>query len=360
MSLLITTGTGPVLVSETETEYLWTPQESTNTAPPPSHLLNTQIVVLDSVKSGTRVPSKDLYKQLLQPLFSSWDLSHRYIATTSAKSVEQYGHSLGSEKTLLIVLSGDTTISELINSVADSVDVTILNVPLGTGNAFAHSIGLSNVVSAVSALTSGKIHPLRTYQAVFEPGSQVVLPDGPSFAATTLNFFVVGSWGLHACLVADSDSPELRKLGNERFKIAAQQVLEKNPVFHGTFVVDGKQIEAHASLGYFVVAAVPLFEKTFEISPQSDPAEHSLHLVYFHHTTPESVVEIMTKAYQQGEHVKDPRVGYLKGSEIELEVHESDPALRRICVDGTIVQIAGSKVVFRPRIFDGLHYLSVN
>ncbi|KAG7818173.1 hypothetical protein KL928_003174 [Ogataea angusta] len=229
---LIFTGTGPVLVTESPSEYLWTPQGS-GQAPVPPLLQAPNIVVLDSVKSGNRVSTKDVYKQLLLPLLDSWNLPHSYVATTSPESVRSVAASVGTTPTLLVLISGDTTITELVNSVASTASVTLLTVPMGTGNAFAHSVGLSTPLAAVQALTTGTARPLRLYEAVFEHGSQLLAQEGAQ-PVTSLRFLVVGSWGLHACLVADSDSPELRKLGTERFKVAAQRVLEQNPVFHGS------------------------------------------------------------------------------------------------------------------------------
>ncbi|KAG7824625.1 hypothetical protein KL909_001847 [Ogataea angusta] len=353
---LIFTGTGPVLVTESPSEYLWTPQGS-GQAPVPPLLQAPNIVVLDSVKSGNRVSTKDVYKQLLLPLLDSWNLPHSYVATTSPESVRSVAASVGTTPTLLVLISGDTTITELVNSVASTASVTLLTVPMGTGNAFAHSVGLSTPLAAVQALTTGTARPLRLYEAVFEHGSQLLAQEGAQ-PVTSLRFLVVGSWGLHACLVADSDSPELRKLGTERFKVAAQRVLEQNPVFHGSFRADGRAVEEHAALGYFVVAAVPRFEATFEISPASDPAENALHVVYFHHQAPAAVMEIMGQAYAAGKHVQDPRVGYLKTHTVELELHEQDARLRRICVDGLIVQPAGSRVLFRPVESTSLQYVS--
>ncbi|KAG7739576.1 hypothetical protein KL923_002423 [Ogataea haglerorum] len=357
MSLIIT-GTGPVLVTESPSEYLWTPQGSGG-APVPPLLQATSIVVLDSVKSGNRVPTKDVYKQLLLPLLDSWNLSHRYVATTSPETIREVAASVSGAPTLLVLISGDTTITELVNSVARNATVTLLTVPMGTGNAFAHSIGLSTPLAAVHALTTGTTRALRLYEAVFEQGSQL-LAQGGAQPVSSVRFLVVGSWGLHACLVADSDSPELRKLGNERFKVAARRVLEQNPVFHGSFRADGLAVENHAALSYFVVAAVPRFEATFEISPASDPAENALHVVYFHHQPPATVMEIMGQAYNAGKHVQDPRVGYLKARTVELEIHEQDARLRRICVDGLIVQPAGSSVLFRSVESTNLQYISPN
>ncbi|KAG7884632.1 hypothetical protein KL938_001759 [Ogataea parapolymorpha] len=355
---LIVTGTGPVLVTESPSEYIWTPQGS-NRAPIPPLLQAANIVVLDSVKSGNRVSTKDVYEQLLLPLLDSWNLSHRYVATTSPETVRQVAASIGAAPTLLVLISGDTTITELVNSVANTATVTLLTVPMGTGNAFAHSVGLSTPLAAVQALTGGTARPLRLYEAVFEPGSQLLAQEDAQ-PVSSLRFLVVGSWGLHACLVADSDSPELRKLGNERFKVAARRILEKNPVFHGSFRTDGLPVEDHAALSYFVVAAVPRFEATFEISPASDPAENALHLVYFHHQAPAAVMEILGQAYAAGKHVQDPRVGYLKAHTVELEIDEQDAGLRRICVDGLIVQPAGSRVLFRPVESTNLQYISPN
>ena len=90
---------------------------------------------------------------------------------------------------------------------------------------------------------------------------------------------------------------------------------------------------------YVLVAAVSNMEKTFRISPASRPLDGKLRVVHFGPLPADIVMSIMMRAYQDGKHVEDERIGYEDIEGLRIEFHEEDERWRRVCVDGKIVAV---------------------
>jgi diacylglycerol kinase family enzyme len=159
----------------------------------------------------------------------------------------------------------------------------------------------------------------------------------------------VCSWGMHASLVADSDTAEYRKFGVERFKMAAKEALypadgsaphaykAKVSVLKGEEWTSLKG-EEHM---YTLATMVSNLEQPFCISPHSKPLDGSIHLVHFGPTSGDEAMRLMGLAYQGGKHIEDPAIRYeaIDGIRIEFEGKEDEGRWRRICVDGKIVRV---------------------
>lgn len=99
--------------------------------------------------------------------------------------------------------------------------------------------------------------------------------------------------------------------------------------------------------GYILMTLVSNLEKTFCISPASNPLDGKLWIVHFGPKSGEEVMRIMRRAYQGGQHIsngsrKDEVVGYeeVEGARIEfLEPGDEQGRWRRVCVDGLIVRV---------------------
>lgn len=268
----------------------------------------------------------------------------------------------------LILLSGDGGIIDLINgllaqkSAAKYVPPQVVLLPLGTANALSHSIcaGRDHTWGLQALISEDKTEsrPLPLFTAAFSPGSRVLvnegnteeeLPTDPESGQLALHGAVVCSWGMHASLVADSDTTEYRKFGIDRFKMAANDAL---------YPSDGSQPHAYKARVsvlksevwtpldseehmYVLATMVSNLEKTFTISPASKPLDGSLHLVHFGPTSGDEAMRIMGLAYQGGKHVDDAAVTYeaIDGLRIQFEGREEDAKWRRICVDGKIVKV---------------------
>ncbi|KAK6465830.1 ATP-NAD kinase-like domain-containing protein [Scheffersomyces coipomensis] len=319
----------------------------------PSFLSENKVYIIDSVNSGTgRSDQKNLYSKLIKPLFDSiLHINHAYIATTSPSSVIEFAHDLKSKSNdpiTVIFISGDTSVNEFINalpSIESSSKITVFPFPSGTGNSLSLSIGLTDEITALQRLiTTTTQSPLNLYEVEFPKGTSYLVRDEKTVEITQpLNFLVVLSWAFHASLVADSDTPELRKFGLERFKKAAFANLEQEQKYDGEFIINDKEV-VEGPFAYWLITASKRFEPTFEISPKGDIIEDSLYLVSFKtETDPSYIMDIMGQVYNQGSHINDPRVTYRKLEKNDKLVLKASNLIskrkKRFCLDGSIIEL---------------------
>ncbi|KAG7665174.1 uncharacterized protein J8A68_001230 [[Candida] subhashii] len=316
----------------------------------PNYLTSpNQVFIIDSIKSGTgrsSSSSNDIYHTIINPLFKLLDINYQYFKTISSKSISKFANQFNPQyASTIIFISGDTSINEFINGLPtgttnDNNKISIFPIPNGTGNSLALSLNLQDQLSALTTLltSTNPPHPLHLYTIQFPTGSYLSLHNEKHSEIThKLNFLVVFSWAFHASLVADSDTPELRKHGLERFKIAAANNLNQEQKYDAECYINSKKIDG--PFAYWLVTGSDRFEPTFEISPHSDILENGFYLVAF--KTGQDIMKIMYQVYDKGNHINNPDVIYEKlipGDEIILKTKNSSSIRkRRFCLDGSII-----------------------
>lgn len=304
----------------------------------------SEVLVIDSIKSGKGriLPSStansdapetisNIYDEVIRPILNIINVKHTYYRTETETSIAKFSSLLGSTKQVdgsqkqvtLIILSGDTSIHEFVNNLSSSKgaksqrELNFGIIPLGTGNAFALELGITNPIEAVLNIFSNsfaetdklaelelntvkKIKPFTLYEATFSKGSYYYNSNDSSEKnreyLEKLKFFVVLSWGFHAAIVADSDSPQLRQLGNDRFKVAAlDNINHIKQEYKGEVYIrdqtDSSNIQEESNqnqknlkkdrwhflsndpighYSYFLISLVNSLEPGFKISPSSD------------------------------------------------------------------------------------------
>ncbi|KAK3936280.1 ATP-NAD kinase-like domain-containing protein [Diplogelasinospora grovesii] len=325
----------------------------------------------------------------------------------------------------VVLLSGDGGVVDLVNGLVradlDAVDtrLTVGLLPLGTGNALFHSLHrqqymkekgeVSPLVLGLRTLFRGKAAPLPTFKAEFskgarlvERGEHVLLGREGVKEIDSLVGAIVASYGFHASLVWESDTPEYRVHGDKRFGMAAEQLLKESHAYNATVEIlhktgggredtkDGVMIKLDGDrFNYVLTTMVSNLEKTFTISPASKPLDGQLRLVHFGDVGGKKTMDIMMAAYNDGAHVgmrwpsgasttiaaaeeevtgrvnghakeqqqeqgqqqqqqqqqeeeseeETQGVGYDEADLVRVTVHESDPRWRKFCIDGTIVEV---------------------
>ncbi|KAF2487930.1 ATP-NAD kinase-like domain-containing protein, partial [Neohortaea acidophila] len=333
----------------------------------------SDINIIVSTGSGTGLASA-VWEQLVKPIFMRTGLSEdRYTVheTTSAESVAQLAQSVilpianDGRQQLVVLLSGDGGVVDLVNTLVTASPTvgyrkpTIALLPLGTGNALASSAVVANDETlGLRTLLCGLPRQLPLFRATFSPGAKLLVNEGREeqplqgvyHGSPATYGAVVCSWGLHATLVADSDTAEYRKFGAERFKMAANESLfpagESMPhAYKGqvSTLRTGEKAEwervARSEHGYILATLVSNLEAAFTISPSSRPLDGQLRLVHFAHVSGKEAMEIMMEAYQAGKHVEKARVGYEEIEAVKIEFYEEEGRWRRVCVDGKIVRV---------------------
>lgn len=341
----------------------------------PAHLNPAANVlhVLISTLSGTGL-SPQFFDDILEPVLGTIGLKssdYDVVRTKSAESVKEFAQSEllvraneGKKQTVLM-LSGDGGMVDTINGLLESGELSrsyikpiLSQLPLGTGNALFHSLHKpsplpSLYIQGLRTLLHGKPRPLPIFTATFSPGARALTNEAQTTTPlhnNTLYGAVVASFGLHATLVADSDTTEYRKHGAKRFGLVANDLL--NPPGGGhphaykadvTFKTAGgnEEVIERKEHGYILASLVSNLEKTFTISPASKPLDGQLRVVHFGPLDGVKTMEVMKEAYNNGNHIGMEEVGYESVEWLKIKFLEEgeDWKWRRCCVDGLIVGV---------------------
>ncbi|KMP06759.1 hypothetical protein CIRG_06440 [Coccidioides immitis RMSCC 2394] len=354
---------------------------------PPAHLAlpadgDSNVHVVISTHSGTHAASL-FFEHALKPLLSAISVTGYHVhKTQSTNSIIELSQAIflpraqaGTEQTI-ILLSGDGGLVDIIKvfSGVDENDSShgkkfvpprISLIPMGTGNATANSTGLfKDATWGLSTLLRGKPRMLPLFQANFSPGSAYLTDEGRRKEPLVSEFdrersaaevygAVVLSWGMHASLVADSDTSHYRKFGAQRFQMAAKELLypsDGSPThqYCGRVTLIKKDPESGQAKEqvidrechmYVLATLVSQLEKGFTISPSSKPLDGQMHVVHFKPLSPDEAMGLMAKAYQGGQHVEDERVEYDAVERVRIQFNEDEETWRRVCVDGKVVTV---------------------
>lgn len=250
------------------------------------------ILIVDSIKSGTGRDSRNNFgKNVLEPLFTLLGIPHKVVRTQDSDAAGQLGHTFqpSTENTILIFLSGDTTISEFLNGLNRRVfeglrhTLSLVPLPLGTGNAWANSLGLRCPAASLSCFLQGQLtlRKFPLYKATFPNGFEMI-------------FFIILSIGFHANLLHLCKQQRFQSLGVERFKIASQEILQKYPLEY-RLQVSGLPTRDYS---YFALINTPNLEASYKPSPQSNSLRFQLHVLgYSSKLQQASLVSKIMKGY---------------------------------------------------------------
>ncbi|EEP77714.1 conserved hypothetical protein [Uncinocarpus reesii 1704] len=344
---------------------------------PPNGTSNVHVVI--STHSGTRA-APSFFKGALQPLLSEIGVADYHIHTTESehtiielsKSIFLPRAQAGIRQTI-ILLSGDGGLVDIIKvfSAQDEHGRSDENqfeapsvslIPMGTGNATANSTGLvRDATWGLSTLLRGEPRRLPLFRAALSPGAVYVTDEGRrrepilhgAGSIAEVYGAVVLSWGMHASLVADSDTNEYRKFGAQRFQMAAKELLhpsDGSPTHQycgrvrlikidPVSGVEKEELVKRSKHMYVLTTLMSQLEKGFTISPASNPLDGQLRIVHFGPLDPDDAMNLMTKAYQGGQHVEEDAVGYEAVEGVRIRFDEEEERWRRVCVDGKIVAV---------------------
>jgi diacylglycerol kinase family enzyme len=372
-----------------------------------------KVDVIVSIKSGTSLALK-FWGSVLQPLlglvrrelYGSSDgltavqsaSSLDVLITQSAESVAQFARGLlpsegiGSREAAtpsrtIILLSGDGGVVDLLNGcdgiAPGQTRPLIALLPLGTANALFHSLhkpiytshqpgsssSPSPLVVALRTLLQGVPADLPVFRASFSSGSRIVAPTvddenvgsaneekeeketGVGRLVSHLNGAIVASYGFHASLVYESDTPAYRVHGSKRFGMVAQELLRESHPYTAQVAIrrpgataDAFEVVPRDAHTYVLSTVVSNLERTFTISPASRPLDGKLRLVHFGPVGGERTMKAMMAAYDEGKHVDmawedGQRVGYDEVEEVRVVIQEESERWRKVCVDGTIIEV---------------------
>lgn len=374
---------------------LFQKHQPNRTTPPLAHLSrgensNTQVDIVVSTNSGTNLalpfwetvlhPLRKLVRDELGTLSdAAATLSEQgnVHITQNEDSVTDFARTFwssdaaspnqSSRSRTVVLLSGDGGLVDLLNARPensyDTQHPIIALLPFGTGNALFHSLHrpvyacsrASPLVIGLRTLFQGARASLPTFRASFSEGSHIVPPGGVNGprsqdvkAVSHLDGAIVASYGFHASLIYESDTPAWREHGDKRFGMVAQELLRESYPYAADVEIRrrGASFEPlpRKEHAYVLTTMVSNLEKTFLISPTSQPLDGQLRTVHFGNIGGQRAMEAMTKAYDGGKHVDvkwddGEKIHYEEVDEIRITIKDEDDRWRKVCVDGTIIGV---------------------
>lgn len=299
--------------------------------------LKNELIVIDSIASGKgRSEQNDFYKIVMKPIFDKLDLKHKLIKTTSRDTISTYARSLAPSGSYTVMfLSGDTSISEFINNLpqgSGGSELSILPFALGSGNAWASSLGLTDPAETLARFLKGSLSPKHfpLYRAIFPNGYSIL-------------FFVILSLGFHANMLHACEEPKYKKMGNERFKEAGIFILMNYDLNLSITVGDNSQ-----SYSYFGLISTPKLEPAYTPSPHSDPLKQELHVLgYSSDLTKEQLLGKIMKGYElrKGDDLPSNSGTTYQSLTSDFDVQlnfdeESSPRYKfELCCDGVLLNL---------------------
>jgi diacylglycerol kinase family enzyme len=330
------------------------------------------LYVVISTMSGTQ-QATTLYEKVLKPLLEELGVKgYEVHKTESEHTIAQLMKSTiiprakeGWEQTV-ILLSGDGGPSDVINAMLSqelktgTVMPTLALLPMGTGNALAHSSGLTkDDTFGLRSLCRGRGKKVPCFRVTMSKGAKYVVDEGRGRKEITegggkaeIYGAIVFSWGLHASLVAASDTAEYRKHGVERFKMAAQELLapkdgSESHRYRGRVSVrrsgtggfrEFEPMERREHM-YILATMVSNLEEHFCISPETKPLDGQMRLVSFGVMDAGELMKVVELAYQGGKHVEDKAIRYEAIEGLRIDFEEEEGKWRQVCIDGKIVAV---------------------
>ncbi|XBW38148.1 hypothetical protein QEN19_003744 [Hanseniaspora menglaensis] len=328
--------------------------------------LYTNIYIVNSKKAG-KTSNYDLqFKHEFATLY--YDVMKRYneattlIETDTFNSIQGLGLKIKqdweqkskSTKTLIIMLSGDTSISELLNGSSLKPCIDILTVPFGTANAlflklFEFPRGLKlNEDLAVEA----REIMLEVFQKFVQ--NKLELFKVPFYTIsnkenkTLFKSILLTTTGFHATLLKVASSPEYKKYGVERFRIAASEVISNYKFSNKVKLYNTKgKIYFDGISSYFGVFGTGRLERDYDISPLSTLEERSFLSIKEKDDRDAFVNNIMAgygskddllKLYNENESINNEKIDLDEELVIEIKKIYPDSDIS-VCVDGYILDL---------------------
>ncbi|KAF9363810.1 hypothetical protein BGX34_003272 [Mortierella sp. NVP85] len=277
----------------------------------------------------------------------------------------------------IVIMGGDGTVHEVVNGILQGIPSGFLSgasapkiefniIPVGTGNAIATSLGITDVGVAIHRLAHGTVVPMRLIK-VSRRSNELSdsLPESAQAGGhnwkDVVYTVVVNSFGLHCATVSDSE--EYRSFGNSRFKVAAL----KNIVFLTQYKarvdffgpvqkydralkelapVDTSSNEDPDSTSqpsltlsgpftYLMFSKQAFLEPGFKPTPLAKTSDEWLDVLAVQNVGRNQIMQILQGATKDGQHMDHENVEYFKAKVVELEAKRKG----RLCIDGEFMDI---------------------
>ncbi|NLJ90834.1 MAG: YegS/Rv2252/BmrU family lipid kinase [Clostridiales bacterium] len=256
--------------------------------------------------------------QLIESYLINNNIDYSYYFTNpnvSASKIIKQIYKTNDKDVRLVILGGDGTINDIINSLSDDqLDKTLIGyIPTGSSNDFARSLKISK-------------DPLVNLKKILNSKKHLSL----DIAEITSNnnrfrYAVSSGVGYDAFICKEANESKAKTvlnflgLGKFAYILKAVGALFKTPFNNGTVIIDGKEVKSFKKM-FFLISMIHLYEGGgINFSPGANPTDGLLS-VCIAHSLSRPMLFVMLLNLLVGKHTRFKGVELFKCSSIEVKL----------------------------------------
>ncbi|MCH7916805.1 MAG: diacylglycerol kinase family lipid kinase [Planctomycetes bacterium] len=289
-------------------------------------------IILNPYGGGRR--GRAVLAQVL-PLFQSAGVD----VTLSETTHPGHATSIVQELTLggldaIVVIGGDGTLHEVVNGMLSREDkqkIPIGVIPGGSGNAFAHDLGLQNPVEAAHAILGRHAHAVDAIAVQMDARAELV------YVLNILGWGLVTDIGLMA--------QKLRWLGERRYTLVTVMEIFRHKARPATLILEDREIVDDFT--FVIVCNTIHTGKGMKIAPKARLDDGLMDVVVVReHAKPMRLLKLFAKLFE-GKHIEDPLCEYYQVRRCALLPEKEGP----LNLDGDIMGRTPVRLEVIPKAF---------
>jgi sphingosine kinase len=216
----------------------------------------------------------------------------------------------------LIAIGGDGTMHEVINGMMDRKDdmkIPIGLIPGGTGNSFMHDLGCLDPQRAIRIIKEGNLKAIDL--------AEIKMKDGIRHA-----YNIVG-WGISVTI--NNLAEKWRKVGGQRYNLAALYEIIRNPKWPVKINLDGNIIEG--SFSFFLACNTMYSGNGMKVAPRAVLDDGLIDIILLRQAPRRKLIGLFSKIFD-GRHINSPLIEYHQVRSFSI-IPEKDTVLN---IDGQV------------------------
>jgi YegS/Rv2252/BmrU family lipid kinase len=244
----------------------------------------------------------------LRPLFQNKGIdTHEFISTHTGHPYEIVSRLNLSIYDAIVVLGGDGTMHEVVNGIMDREDKLTKPIGLiscGTGNSFMHDLEGVNPIKAAEIILAG--------HTIFIDLARITMP------GLQLHAFNILGWGLTVTI--NNLAEKWRKLGGQRYNIAALAEILKNPKWQVKITLDGEVLEGEYA--FFLACNTVYSGNGMRVAPNAVLNDGLMDVIILKEASRWRLIKLFAKIFS-GKHIYDPLITYRQVSSFSIHPVEN-------------------------------------
>ena len=289
-------------------------------------------IILNPYGGGRR--GRAVLAQVL-PIFQSAGVNVTISETTRA------GHAISLVREIdlsdldgIVVIGGDGTLNEVVNGMLSREDkqkTPIGVIPGGSGNAFAHDLGLLNPKEAARAIVGQRPTAVDAIRVELKGSAE------PVYALNILGWGLVTDIGLMA--------QKLRWLGERRYTLVTVMEIFRHKARHATLILEDREIVDDFT--FVIVCNTIHTGKGMKIAPKARLDDGLMDVVVVReHAKRIRLLKLFAKLFE-GKHIEDPLCEYYQVRRCALLPEKEGP----LNLDGDIMGRTPVRLEVIPKAF---------